>query len=117
MRADITSINFQDAPNNFKSEIAMSEGQDNASDYSFDELIEMLNGRNVYDLYRAFGAIGKLKLKKALPYLQNIALFHEDIGVQEDAIRTIKRVGGKNASDIIRHLKTTEHREFINKNL
>ncbi len=46
MRAAITSINFQDAPNNFKSEIAMSEGQDNASDYSFDELIEMLNPKN-----------------------------------------------------------------------
>ena len=73
----------------------------------------MLKSRNVEEVYEAFGAIGKLKIKKALPFLKNIALYDEDIETQEDAILTIRQIGGRTAIDILRFLKTTEHKEFI----
>lgn len=73
----------------------------------------MLKGRNVEEVYEAFGAISKLKIKKALPVLKNIALYDEDIETQEDAIRTIRTIGGRTALDILRFLKTTEHKELI----
>jgi HEAT repeat protein len=73
----------------------------------------MLKSHDYEDIYRALGAIGKGKLKKALPYLKNIALYDEDQGIQEEAIRTIRKIGGRKAFEILRFLKTTEHRDLV----
>ena len=73
----------------------------------------MLNSRDYEDVYRAFGAISQRKLRKALSYLKNIALYDDDQEIQKEAIRTIRRIGGKKAFDILRFLKATEHKEFV----
>jgi hypothetical protein len=91
---------------------AFSRGERNAAKYSEDELIEMFKSHDYEEIYRAFGAVGTRKLKKALPYLKNIALYDEDQTIQKEAIRTIRKIGGRKAFEILRFLKTTEHAEF-----
>lgn len=92
---------------------AKNKGRKHASSYEEDRLIEMLASNEYEAVYEALGAIGKRKLKKALLYLQRIALYDDDIAIQKEAIRTIRSIGGRNALDILRFLKTTEHKEFI----
>lgn len=113
MKAGYEAINFKDIPHITAREAAFKKGKRNASTYTQEQLLEMLKGRNFEEVYEAFGAISKLKIKKNLPILKNIALYDEDIETQEDAILTIRQIGGRNAMDILRFLKTTEHKEFI----
>ena len=81
--------------------------------YIDEQLIEALKPGDSYNPYEAMKLIGKRKIKKALPILKNIALYDEDIGLQEEAIRTIKRIGGKKALEILRFLKATEHKQLV----
>ena len=113
-----TSLNFPDSeekssPHISSADYACSSGERNATKYSEDELVEMLKSGDYEDIYRALGAIGKRKLKKALPYLKNIALYDEDQSIQKEAIRTIRKIGGRKAFEILRFLKTTEHRDLV----
>lgn len=113
-----TSLNFPDFGEGgghwvSSSGYAKNKGRKNASSYEEDRLIEMLASNEYEAVYEALGAIGKRKLKKVLPHLQNKALYDDDIAIQKEAIRTIRRIGGRNALDILRFLKTTEHKEFI----
>jgi hypothetical protein len=112
------SLNFPDfgkaeSPYMSSSDYAFNEGIKNATRYSDDELIKMLQSGDYEEIYIAFGAIGKKKLTKALSYLETIALYDDDKAVQKEAIRTIRRIGGKKAFEILRFLKTTEHNEFV----
>jgi hypothetical protein len=112
------SLNFPDfgnesSPHISSANYAFSRGEKNATKYSEDELIEMVKSGDYEDMYKALGVIGKRKLKKALPYLKNIALYDEDQAIQQEAIRTIRKIGGKKALEILRFLKTTEHEEFV----
>lgn len=113
MKENCESINFKDIPHITVREAAFKRGKRNPSAYTEERLLEMLKSGNVEEVYEAFGAIGKLKIKKALPLLKSIALYDEDIETQEDAILTIRQIGGRNALDILRFLKTTEHRELV----
>lgn len=113
-----TSLNFPRfgegyAPHISSADYAMNKGRGNASIYKDDQLIEMLANGDYEAVYEALGAIGKRKLKKALPYLQNIALYDDDKAIQKEAVRTIRLIGGRNALKVLRFLKTTEHEEFI----
>ena len=81
--------------------------------YSDEQLIEALKPGDSYNPYEAMELIGKRKIKKALGILKNIALYDEDKSLQEEAIITIRKIGGKNALDILRYLKTTEHKELV----
>jgi hypothetical protein len=113
-----SSVNFHDfgegtAPQVSASKYALKNGKSNASKYTEDELIDMLKSGDYEDVYRAFGAISNRKLWKALSYLKNIALYDDDQEIQKEAIRTIRRIGGRKAFDTLRFLKTTEHREFV----
>jgi hypothetical protein len=45
--------------------------------------------------------------------LKYIVLYDEDLSRQEVAIRIIRRIGGRKALDVLRFLKSTEHRELI----
>jgi HEAT repeat protein len=113
-----TSLNFPDSeekssPHISSADYAFSRGERNATKYSDDELVEMLQSGDYEDIHRALGAIGKKKLKKALPYLKNIALYDEDQAIQREAIRTIRKIGGRKAFEILRFLKTTEHRDLV----
>lgn len=81
--------------------------------YSDEQLIEALKPGDSYDPYGAMELIGKRKIKKALDILKNIALYDEDIGLQDEAIYTIRKIGGKTALEILRFLKTTEHKKLI----
>lgn len=107
------SINFSDLPRITVRKAAFATGVRCYKDYAEKELLEMLQHGEFQQVYEALGAIGKGKLKSALPHLQTIALYDEDIETQEDAIRTIRRIGGRKALDILRFLKTTEHKELI----
>lgn len=116
------SLNFPDfgkaeSPHIPLSDYAFNKGIRNAARYSDDELIKMLQSRDDEEIHKAFGAIGKKKLSKALPFLKTIALYDEDKAIQKEAIRTIRRIGGKKAFEILRFLKTTEHSEFVQKML
>ena len=113
-----TSLNFPDSDEKSSirvspADYAFSRGERNATKYSDDELVKMLKSGDYEDIYRALGAIGKGKLKKALPYLKNIALYDEDQAIQQEAIRTIRKIGGRKAFEILRFLKTTEHRDLV----
>ena len=117
-----TSLNFPDSeekssPHISSADYACSSGERNATKYSEDELVEMLKSGDYEDIYRALGAIGKRKLKKALPYLKNIALYDEDQSIQKEAIMTIRKIGGRKAFEILRFLKTTEYNYFVQKML
>jgi HEAT repeat protein len=85
--------------------------------YCYEEaiLLEMLKSDDIFEVYEAMEAIGKRKLKSALESLKYIALYNDDLGLQEIAIRTIRRIGGRKAIEILRLLKTTEHRDLIEK--
>ena len=74
----------------------------NASNYNPEKLIEMIQNRNILDIYEAMGAIRKLKFKKALEYLMELALYDEDTAIQEEAIITIRTIGGREALSIRR---------------
>lgn len=117
-----TSLNFPDfgkgdSPRISSADYGFTKGTRNADRYSEDELIRMLESQDYEEIYKAFGAIGKKKLRKALTYLKNIALYDEDKSIQVEAIRTIRKIGGKKAFEILRFLKTTEHNEFVQKML
>ena len=102
-------------------ELLKTEGTDFALRYGLkrgqafteEEILEKLQGDYIIDQYIAFGAIQKLKLKKALTPLKYMALYNEDIDTREEAIKTIRKIGGKEALDILRFLKTTEHKDFV----
>jgi len=94
-------------------DFALRYGLKRGQAFTEDEIFEKLQGDYIIDQYIAFGAIQQRKLKKALPLLKNMALYHEDIVIQEEAIETIRKIGGKKALDILRYLKTTEHKDFI----
>ena len=42
-----------------------------------------------------------------------MALYENDMALREEAISTIRRIGGRKALDILRFLKTTDHKELI----
>jgi hypothetical protein len=112
------SLNFPDfgkaeSPHISSSDYAFNEGIKNATRYSDDELIKMLQSGDYEEIYKAFGAIGKRKLVKALSYLKTIALYDDDKAVQVEAIRTIRRIGGKKSFEVLRFLKTTEYKDFV----
>ena len=90
-----------------------NQGQRNALKYSEDELIKMLQSNDYYDIYESLGAIGKRKLKTVLERLKYMALYDDDFALQEEAIRTIRRIGGRKAIDILRFLMTTDHKPLI----
>lgn len=113
MKAGCESINFKDIPHITAREAAFKRGKRNPSAYTEGILLEMLKSGNLEEVYEAFGAIGKLKIKKALGILKNIALYDEDIGLQEEAVYTIRKIGGKTALEILRFLKTTEHKKLV----
>lgn len=113
-----TSVNFPtfrkgDGPHVSSADYSFEKGKNNASSYGEEELIEMLRSQDYEAVFQALGAIGKRKIKKALPYLKIMALYDDDLLIQEDSLRTIRRIGGKKALDILRSLRSTEHREFI----
>ena len=115
-----TSINLPNfgegkGPRISSADYAFRKGEKNASKYSEELLLDLLRSKDYEEIYEAFGAIGKRKYKKALPNLKNIVLYDEDQAIQKDAIRTIRRIGGRTAVDILRFLKSTEHKEFIEK--
>lgn len=87
-------------------------GQRHADEYEEDKLFEMLQSNDFDEIYEAMGAISQRKIRKALEPLKQMAL-NDDLGLQEEAIRTIRRIGGKKALDILHILKTTEHRDLI----
>ncbi len=101
---------FTDTP---MTQVFFLSGKENASTYTQEELIKMLESRDIHEIYEAMGAIGKLKLKKALESLKYKALYDDDLAIQEEAIRTIRRIGGRKALDILRFLKTTDHKKLI----
>ncbi len=94
-------------------EYYFEEGEKHADNYNEKELIALLESHDINEVYEGLGAIGKRKLQSALPKLQNIALYDEDLGVQEMAIRTIRRIGRRKAFDILDFLRTTEHKDLI----
>lgn len=112
-KAECFQIKPEDLTNTPKTDLAFYHGERNAQSYGEEELIEMLQGQNILEAYEALGAISKLKLKKALPALKNLAFYSDDVAIQEEAIRTIRRIGGRTAIDILIFLKSTEHKELI----
>ncbi len=112
-KADYESYVPDQHPKVQRTTVAFDEGVKNAAAYEEQELLEMLQSSEITLVYEALGAIGKRKIKKALPLLQSIALYDDDISIQEEAIMAIRKIGGKAAKDILKFLKTTEHNEFI----
>lgn len=80
--------------------------------YSDEDLMEMLKGRNIRDIYFAMKAIGRRKIKIALPELEIIALHDEDLSIQKEAILTIRKIGGKKGFKILRVIRATGDKEF-----
>lgn len=113
MAEDYISITFSDAPHVSKRTIAFETGERHCQDYSEEHLLEMLKHGDDQQVYEALGAIETRKLKSALPHLQTMALYDEDLSTQVQAIRTIRWIGGRKALDILRFLKTTEHKDLI----
>jgi len=91
----------------------LTQAQKRAFKYSEDELLKMLQSDDSKDIYDSMEAIGIRKLKTFFEHLKYMALFDDDLGIQEEAIRTIRRIGGKKAIDILRFLKTTDHKALI----
>ena len=102
-------------------ELLKTEGTDFALRYGLkrgqafteEEILEKIQSDYLIDKYVAFGAIQKRKMGKALPLLKYMALYNEDVDIQEEAIKTIRKIGGGKALDILRFLKTTEHKDFV----
>ena len=88
-------------------------GQRHADEYAEDKLLDMLKSDDFDDIYEAMGAIEKRKLKNTLERLKYIALYNDDLDLQNVAIRTIKKIGGRKALDILRFLRDTEHLECL----
>ena len=80
---------------------------------SDERLIKMLRSRDGGKVYAALEEIGRRRATGALPALKSISLYEEDKGIQEAAVTTIRRIGGRSALDILRFLMVTEHREHI----
>lgn len=97
-----------------KTGTALFFGRLYADSYESEELLEMLKSDDVSEIYKALGAIGKLKLKETLDRLKYMAVYDEDLGIQDEAVRTIRRIGGRKAMDVLHSLKTTDHKELIN---
>jgi len=117
MQAEYIRIDGTGSHNSHPVDDAFDLGQRDANDYTVATLINMLQGPDILDNYEALGAIGKRKIKEALPYLKSVALYDEDLGLKEEAIRTIRKISGKEAIDILRFLRSTEHKEFIDENI
>jgi HEAT repeat protein len=84
-----------------------------AYEYDVDDLISMLKSAVSKENLLAMNAIGIRKIKEALTELETIALYHEDKGIQIEALRTIRKIGGPQALDILKKLNAPEHRDFI----
>ena len=113
-----TSIKFpefgkQDFPSISSADYALHRGKTDASKYSEDQLIMMIKSGDYEEVYIAMGAIGERKIQRGLPYLKQIALYDDDKGIQREAIRTIRKINGKKACDILRFLASTGHKNFI----
>ncbi len=113
IRTEYISIRKDNLPDIPMTQVFFLRGKDNASIYTHEELMEMLKSTDIHEIYEAIGAIGKLKLKKALESLKYKALYDDDLAIQEEAIRTIRRIGGRKALDILEFLKTTDHKKLI----
>ena len=113
-----TSVRFPelgtgDIPRTALFACAYNTGQRQASAYAAEDLIVMLRKGSVEEIYEAFGAISRRKLKTALDALREIAFYDEDMVIRQEAIRTIRRIGGKKALEILRTLRATDQKEFI----
>lgn len=113
MRSEYISLQSEALSDMSLTQIYYLQGKQNAWSYSSSELLEMLDGPDMYETYEAIGAIGQLKLKEALDQLKYKALFDADRRIQEEAVRAIRRIGGKKAFHILRFLKVTEHRRLV----
>jgi HEAT repeat protein len=113
MYAEYVQVNSFNFPPKNRLEEAFDLGKRDAADYSVETILEMLQDRDLLDNYEALGAISSRKIKEALPHLKTIVLYSDDLGLQEEAICTIRRIGGQQANDILQVLRTTEHKEFI----
>ena len=88
------------------------DGERHADKYEETDLLVLLESSDIGEVYEALGAVGKRKLQSALLKLKYMALYNDDIGLQEMAIRTIRRIGRKKALDILDFIKTTEHKDL-----
>ncbi len=113
MYAEYVKVDSFDLPRKNRLQEAFDLGRRDAADYSIETLLKMLQDRDLLDNYEALGAISSRKIKEALPQLKTVALYSDDMGLQEEAICTIRRIGGRQSSDILQFLHTTEHEEFI----
>jgi hypothetical protein len=113
MRSEYISLQKEDLSDMSLTQVYYLQGKQNASCYTSSELLAMLEGPDLYETYEAIGAISQLKLKEALDRLKQKALFDDDQGIQEEAVRTIRRIGGRKALHILRFLKVTEHRNLV----
>ena len=80
---------------------------------SDERLIKMLNSSDGGKVYATLEEMGRRRVKAALPALKYVSLYEEDKGIQDAAVTTIRRIGGRSALDILRFLMVTEHREHI----
>jgi hypothetical protein len=113
MRSEYISLQEEGLSDMSLTQVYYLQGKQNASSYTSSELLAMLEGPDLYETYEAIGAISQLRLKEALDRLKQKALFDDDQGIQEEAVRTIRRIGGRKALDILRFLKVTEHRKLV----
>ena len=88
-------------------------GYEHAEEYSEEQVMQMLQDRDPDVVHEAMGVISKRKLSATLQSLQDLALYSDDLGLQQEAILTIRRIGGRKGLDILRFLKTTEHKEMV----
>jgi|GEM_PF-2284067 len=79
--------------------------------YSDEELLKILSGSSLRDIRFAMKAIGRRKIKAAIPELENMAINDEDLSIQREAVLTIRKIGGKKALEILRGMRSG-HREF-----
>jgi hypothetical protein len=101
----------------FSENTAAFYGTEHADEFAPEELLRMLDSENYLEIYVSHAAIRRRKLKEALELLKRIALYDDDLGLQEEALVTIRAIGGRKALDILRGLKWTEHKEFIEREL
>jgi hypothetical protein len=97
----------------FSEKTASSYGSEHANEFAPELLLRMLDSENYLEICVAHSAIRRRKLKEALELLKQISLYDDDLGLQEEAIVTIRAIGGRKALDILRSLKSTEHKAFI----
>jgi hypothetical protein len=97
----------------FSENTASFYGTEHADEFAPEELLRMLDSENYLEIYVSHAAIRRRKLREALETLERIALYDDDLGLQEEALATIRAIGGRKALDILRSLKSTEHKTFI----